>query len=71
MIVNSPMPAKVILVRVKVGDRLVEGDELVVIESMKMEIPVSAPVGGVIEQLFVQVGQAVEAGTQLVEINQQ
>ena len=48
--------------RKQIGDRVAEGDELVILESMKMEIPVQAPVAGVISRILVQEGDIVEEG---------
>ena len=45
---------------------VVEEDVLLIIESMKMEIPVEAPAGGRVLEIRVQVGQAVEEGDVLV-----
>lgn len=43
-----------------VGDKVEEGDVVVILESMKMEMPVEAPVSGVISELRCQPGDAVE-----------
>ena len=57
----APMPGKIVLVAVKVGDRVRRGDTLVVLEAMKMEHPVRAPEDGVVAALPVRAGQQVEA----------
>jgi acetyl-CoA carboxylase biotin carboxyl carrier protein len=49
-----------------VGDSVAEEDVLLIIESMKMEIPVEAPCGGRIEQILVEEGQSIEEGDILV-----
>jgi biotin carboxyl carrier protein len=51
-----------------VGDTVVEGDVLIVLESMKMEIPVEAPHGGRIAEIRVSEGTSVEEGAVLVVI---
>ena len=51
--VRAEITANVWQVRVEVGQRVEIGDELVILESMKMEIPVIAPVAGTIAELAV------------------
>ena len=60
--VRAEITANVILVRVEAGQRVAEGDELVVLESMKMEIPVMAPVGGIVTQVPLAAGDTVAEG---------
>ena len=51
-----------------VGVAVEEGQELMILESMKMEIPVAAPEAGVISQILVEEGQAVKEGQDLMII---
>jgi acetyl-CoA carboxylase biotin carboxyl carrier protein len=51
-----------------VGDAVQEGDVLIILESMKMEIPVEAPCGGRVSEIRVQQGASVEEGAVLVVI---
>jgi biotin carboxyl carrier protein len=51
-----------------VGDAVQEGDVLVILESMKMEIPVEAPCAGRVSEIRVQEGASVEEGAVLVVI---
>ena len=44
------------------GDRVQAGDPVIVLESMKMEIPVEAPRAGVVGEILVQEGQTVQEG---------
>jgi biotin carboxyl carrier protein len=60
--VRAEMVANVWKVLVAVGDRVEDGDTLVILESMKMEIPVLAEGGGTVEQLPVSEGQVVQEG---------
>ena len=60
--VRSPSAGRVLEVRVAVGAFVAAGDELVVIESMKMEIPVAAPRAGSITTLHVRIGTLVCEG---------
>jgi acetyl-CoA carboxylase biotin carboxyl carrier protein len=46
----------------RVGDRVAAGDEVIILESMKMEIPLESPIAGVVQQILVTEGQAVEEG---------
>lgn len=46
----------------KPGDRVNAGDPVVVLESMKMEIPVEAPRAGAVREILVQEGQTVQEG---------
>jgi propionyl-CoA carboxylase alpha chain len=61
-----PMPGLVVDIRVKPGDRVFRGQDLVSIESMKMESYVASPCDGVVEEVKVASGQAVETGDVLV-----
>ncbi len=63
---QCPMPGLVVDVPVKKGDRVFRGQNLVVLESMKMESGVASPVDGAVADVLVAVGQAVEAGDVLV-----
>ncbi|MBW1214600.1 urea carboxylase [Pantoea allii] len=60
--VESPVSGNLWQVQTTVGSRVRAGDVLVVLESMKMEIPLLAPCDGVIQQVNVQPGSAVRAG---------
>jgi biotin carboxyl carrier protein len=67
--VEAPMPGKILSVDVKVGDKVVEGETtLCVLESMKMENPIVAPVSGTVKEVKVTSGQTVQAGGVLVVI---
>jgi acetyl-CoA carboxylase biotin carboxyl carrier protein len=55
-------------VEVKPGDSVEEGQTLVIIESMKMEMPIESPARGTIESISVAEGQAVEEGAILLTI---
>lgn len=65
---TAPVPASVWQIQVQVGDGVKEGDPLVVLESMKMEITVAASVGGVVVAILCVRGQTVMAGQNLVAI---
>jgi acetyl-CoA carboxylase biotin carboxyl carrier protein len=57
----APMGGKVIDVKVKVGDAVSEGDEVVIIEAMKMELPISAESSGTVKEVKCNKGDTVEA----------
>ncbi len=59
--VEAPMVGKILRVEKKVGDQVEEDEVVVVMEAMKMEIPVVAPNSGVVKELKVSPGQAVDA----------
>ena len=56
-------------IEVKVGDTVASEQTLVILESMKMEMPVEAPQAGRVSQILVAEGQAVEEGDALVELD--
>lgn len=55
-------------IEVKPGESVDEGQTLVIIESMKMEMPVESPIKGKVEQIAVTEGQAVDEGAVLLTI---
>jgi len=60
-VVEFPIPGKVVRVNVKEGDEVKEGDVLCILESMKMENPILAPVGGTITKFEASAGSTVNA----------
>jgi biotin carboxyl carrier protein len=53
----------------RVGDQVARGDTVAVLESMKMEIPVTAPSGGHVSRILVGVNQIVQEGDAILEID--
>ena len=67
-VIRAEMVANVWQVHVTVGQDVAEGDELAILESMKMEIPVLAPVAGTIATLHVVPDQVVQEGDLIAEL---
>lgn len=62
----APMGGKVIDVKVKPGDSIQEGDEVIILEAMKMELPVVADTSGTVKEVKCNKGDAVEAEAVLI-----
>jgi acetyl-CoA carboxylase biotin carboxyl carrier protein len=60
--VKSEIAGSVWKIEVTIGDRVAADDPLVILESMKMEIPLLAPSAGVVRQILVVEGEAVAEG---------
>jgi biotin carboxyl carrier protein len=67
-VLKAPMPGKVTLVEVTVGQTVAPGDGLIVLEAMKMENEFKAAVAGTVKEIRAQAGQAVNPGDVLVVI---
>ncbi len=67
--VKAGAAGKVYQIPTTVGQSVQPGDTVVVIEAMKMEIPVVAPEAGTIASIDVQVGDSIEAGAVLATLN--
>lgn len=67
--VEAPMVGKILKIEKNVGDHVDEDDVVIVMEAMKMEIPVVAPNGGTVKEIKVSPGQAVEAEQVLAVID--
>jgi len=68
--VLAPMPGRIVLIKVKAGDAVTEGQEIGVMEAMKMELSLKAPRAGVIDAIQVQAGDFVEADAVLVKLKE-
>ena len=66
--VNAPLPGRVIEFKVKAGDTVKAGQEVVVLEAMKMENSVTTDYSGKVKQLLVSEGENVATDTPLLEI---
>jgi acetyl-CoA/propionyl-CoA carboxylase biotin carboxyl carrier protein len=65
--IKAPMQATVVKLAVSVGDKVVEGDQVLVLEAMKMEQSITSSRAGVIKAIKVGVGETIASGTVLVE----
>ena len=64
----APMPATVIGVAVSAGQHVRAGDAVIILEAMKMELPVRAPADGVVLAVHCRTGELVQPGQELIEI---
>ena len=69
--VSAPMPGDIVSIAVKPGDRVDLGQELLVLEAMKMKNVIHSPQAGKIASVEVSVGQSVQYGQPLVQFEQQ
>ena len=67
-IIRSPMAGRVISIMVRPGDRVSAGDEVCVVEAMKMEQSIRAPKSGVVKNIHVQPMDSVSANDPLMEL---
>ncbi len=66
--VTSPMPGVIGAVLVQPGQVVQPGDDLVILEAMKMENEIKAPFGGLVERVHVRPGQTINQGDLIAEI---
>jgi biotin carboxyl carrier protein len=64
--INAPMVGKIIQLLVAVGDQVEEGQEVFILEAMKMEMPVTAEVAGKVKAVNANEGQTVEADAAVI-----
>lgn len=67
-IIVAPIPGKIVRVNVSEGDAVEEGDEVCVLESMKMENPIISPVTGKVKEVKITADQFIEGGKPMVVI---
>jgi len=66
--VNAPLPGRVLEIKVAVGDAVKEGDEVLILEAMKMENSVTTDYAGKVKQILVEPGDTVQTDAVLLEI---
>jgi 3-methylcrotonyl-CoA carboxylase alpha subunit len=64
----APMPATVLSVMAEVGQAVKAGDTVIMLEAMKMELPVRAPRDGIVSAVHCREGELVQPGVMLLEI---
>ena len=64
----APMPATVVTVNVEPGQRVAAGDVLIMLEAMKMELPVKAPRDATVKAVACRQGELVQPGVPLLEL---
>lgn len=65
---SAPMPATVVKVLVNVGDKVTRGDTVLMLEAMKMELPIRSPRDGVVAAINCRAGELVQPGTHLLDL---
>ena len=66
--IGAPIPGLIAAVAVSVGHKVAKGDKLVMMEAMKMQTTVSAPIDAVVEEIHVNVGDVVESKDLLIRL---
>ena len=66
--VMAPMPATVVAINTEAGKTVAEGDTVIVLEAMKMELPIRAPRAGVVKAIHCARGELVQPGVNLLEL---
>ena len=67
--VMSPMPATVVAINAKPGQAVTEGETVIVLEAMKMELAIKAPRSGVVKAVRCAKGDLVQPGVNLLELD--
>lgn len=68
-VLEAPAPGKILKVFAAAGKPVAEGDRICLMEALKMELPIVAPIGGTVKALPISAGQNVEAGDTLAVID--
>ncbi|MCS7215641.1 MAG: sodium-extruding oxaloacetate decarboxylase subunit alpha [Thermodesulfovibrio sp.] len=66
--VTSPMPGTVVKIKTKKGNRVKAGDTVVIVEAMKMENEIHAPIDGIVEEIYVKEGEMVNPDEVMIRI---
>ena len=62
------MPGMIISIAVKVGDQVVPGDEICVLEAMKMQQTLRAEWTGIVDEIHVETGQQIQGGDKILSL---
>ena len=68
MALSAPMPATVVAIAATAGQEVAAGDLLIMLEAMKMELPIRAPRAGRVKALACREGELVQPGVPLIEL---
>jgi len=66
MEIKAPMTGKIISIVVNLGDKVNADDEVVIMDAMKMEIPVQSPADGTVKEIMVKEGDSVKTDQVLI-----
>lgn len=67
--IKAPMPGMILKIKKKPGEKINLGESIIILEAMKMENDIKSPVSGVIKDIFISEGTAVEKGAKLFSID--
>ena len=67
---SAPMPATVVRIHAQPGAAVTRGDTLIILEAMKMELPVRAHADGILTQVRCREGELVQPGAMLIEMDE-
>ena len=67
-VITAPMPGMIVEVKCDVGDTVTAGDEVLILEAMKMQNPLTTPIDGVVRAVNVKAGDSVDSGAVLIVI---
>ena len=65
---TAPMPATVLAIHVAPGQKVERNENVMVLEAMKMELPIRSPRDGIVKAIGCEVGELVQPGTRLLEL---
>jgi pyruvate carboxylase subunit B len=66
--VRAPLPASIMQILVQPGDKVTDGQDVVILEAMKMVVETQAPINGVVKAVHIKVGDTVDIGQSLITI---
>ncbi len=67
--ITAELAGRLFLINVGIGDTVTSGQDVAVVEAMKMEIPVAAPASGVVKSIMVAVDEMIEEGQLLMTLD--
>ena len=66
--ITAELAGRLFLINVGIGDKVASGQDVAIVEAMKMEIPVAAPIAGIVRSIAVAVDDMIEEGQLLMTI---